>query len=66
MLFEFSTKPDRNGNKYYLGIDTDTKTYSRQRSHWYTIDEVIPINRKARRDLITQVEKEGYNEIDSI
>lgn len=66
MLFEFSTKPDRNGNRYYLGIDTDKKTYSRQRSHWYTMGEVIPITRKARGDLIAQIKKEGYDEIDSI
>ena len=66
MILEFSTKRDRNGNRYYLGIDTDRKTYSRERGKWYSRDDVTEITRKDRRRMIETLTAAGYTETESM
>lgn len=66
MILEFSTKRDRNGNRYYLGIDTERKTYSRERGKWYGRDDVTEITRKDRRRMIETLTAAGYTETASM
>ena len=66
MILEFATKRNQNGNRYYLGIDTDKKVFSRERGHWYTKDDVIEITKHDRNNLIEQLESENYKEIEHI
>ena len=62
MIIEFSTKRDVNGNRYYLGIDIDNKTFSRERGKWYGRDDVIEIGKRDRRKLIDALENGGFLE----
>ena len=64
MVFEFATRRDKNGNRYYLGIDNDNFTFSRQRGKWYGRDDIIEISKKDRRKLIEQLDRAGYTEIE--
>lgn len=64
MVFEFSTRRDVNGNRYYLGIDSDNFIFSRERGKWYGRDDIIEISKKDRRKLIEQLECAGYTEIE--
>lgn len=62
MILEFTTKIDRNGNKYYLGIDTDRKIFACTSRHWYSVSEFINITRTDRRKILDQLKNEGYTE----
>lgn len=64
MIIEYSTNRDRNGNRYYLGVDHDKKTFSRERAHWYCRDDVIEVSKKDRRKIIDLVTAAGYSEVD--
>lgn len=64
MILEFSTKRDVNGNRYYLGIDTDNKTFSRERGKWYGRDDVTEIGKRDRRKLIDDLQENGFTEIE--
>ena len=64
MFLEFSTKRDINGNRYYLGIDTDKKIYSRERGAWYGRDDIVEISRKDRKKIIETIERENFIEIE--
>ena len=66
MIIEFSTKRDINGNRYYLGIDTEARTFSRERGKWYGRDDVIEIGKRDRRKLIDALEEAGFTETDYI
>lgn len=66
LQLEFATKRDRNGNRYYLGIDTETKTFSRERSHWYSREDITEISKTDRRKMIDQLETAGYTEVNYI
>lgn len=66
MILKFATKRDVNGNRYYLGVDTENKTFARERSHWYSREDISEISKTDRRKMIDQLENEGYNEIDRI
>ena len=63
MLLEFATKRDRNGNRYYLGVDTENKTFSRQCSHWYCREDIVEIGKRDRNKIIEQLETANYKEI---
>ena len=65
MFLEFATKRDINGNRYYLGIDTEKKQFSRERGRWYSREDLTAeITRKDRRKLIETLEAENYTEIE--
>lgn len=64
MLLEFSTKRDRNGNRYYLGIDTEKKIFSRERGKWYGRDDVIEIGKRDRREIIDKLESDNFTEVE--
>ena len=64
MQLEFCTKRDPSGNRYFLGIDTENKTFSRQRARWYSREDAAEISKKDRRALIDKLESAGYTETD--
>ena len=64
MIFEFATKRDINGNRYYLGFDPVKKVYSRERGKWYSREDIIEISKTDRRELINKLEAAGFTEID--
>ena len=66
MVIKFATKRDRNGNRYYLGIDTDRKLYAVTASCWYGRADVIEVTKGDRGKLIKSIKEQGYTEIFSI
>lgn len=64
MIIKYSTKKDINGNRYFLGIDTDKKVFSRESAHWFCREDIIEISRKDRRRIVDELENNGYTEID--
>ena len=64
MKLEFATKRDINGNRYYLGIDTDNKTFSRERGKWYSREDITEIGKNDRRKMIKQLTAAGFTEIE--
>ena len=67
MIFSFSTKRDINGNRYFLGFDTEKKEFSRNCKSWYSArDLTAQITKKERLNLIDRLEKSGFSEVDYI
>ena len=64
MTMEFATKRDKNVNRYYLGIDTDNKTFSRERGRWYGRDDIVEIGKRDRQKMIDDLKTEGFEETD--
>lgn len=64
MILEYATKRDINGNRYYLGIDTDKKVYSRERGKWYSREDIVEISKADRRKVIDCLIAAGFTEID--
>ena len=64
MQLEFCTKRDQNGNRYFLGIDTENKTFSRERARWYSREDVAEISKKDRRAMIERLQAAGWAETD--
>ena len=64
MVFEYATRRDINGNRYYLGIDNEIFVFSRERGSWYGRDDIIEISKKDYRKLIAQLQRAGYTEIE--
>lgn len=56
MKLEFKSGPDRNGNMYYLLIDTDNKTYQENRNLW----DGLKVTRAQLRRLKETAKKDGY------
>lgn len=64
MVFEYATRRDVNGNRYYLGIDSDNFIFSRERGSWYGRDDITEISKKDYNKLLADVQRAGYTEIE--
>lgn len=64
MILEFATKRGANGYRKYLGIDTDKKVFSRERSRWYCRADIVEITDKDRRAIIDRLSDSGFTEVD--
>ena len=62
MLVRLGTKRDRNGNRYFLIIDHENKTYSKQPLHWLCRDDFIEVSKKDYRRYIDFLETFNYKE----
>lgn len=62
MILKFATKRDINGNRYYLAIDTENKTFSRLPRHWFCREDFIEVTKTDKRRLIETLKKDGYTE----
>lgn len=63
MLMKFTTKRDRNGNRYTLIIDTEAKTIKKDFNPFYSGD-YIEITRTDRRRLFDEAIKSGFKSIE--
>lgn len=66
MILKFATKRDKNGNRYFLAIDTDKKIFSRESAHWYSREDITEVSKTDRRKMIDQAEAANYTEVDYI
>ena len=64
MILEFKTKGNTYGHRKYLGIDTETKVYSRQSRSMIT--EGIEIKSSDMKELIEQCKRNEFKEVDFI
>lgn len=64
MILEYATRRDKNGNRYYLGIDNETFIFSRERGRWYSRADIIEISKKDYHKIIEQLQRAGYIEIE--
>lgn len=65
MILEFKTDRDKNGNALYLGIDTGAECYAITPRRW--IDKETPVlKRTDRRDIIEQLERNGWRRVEYI
>ena len=62
MIITYKTKRDINGNRYYLTVDTEKRTYKKDYNLWPR-DNEIEITKKQRREIAAQLDNEGYTEI---
>lgn len=63
MKMIFATKRDINGNRYFLTVDYEAKTFSRA-DRWSSSDD-IPATKSIIRRLVIQLKDAGYIEADS-
>lgn len=66
MLIKFATKKNVYGNRKYIAIDTESKTYSKQPSTWLCIGDFCEVTTKALREMEEKAKSEGYNYIDAL
>lgn len=66
MILQFATKRDINGNRYFLGIDTGARCFATESRHWYSREDIIEISKKDRREIIAQLETNGWRRVDYI
>ena len=62
-MVEFSTKLDANGNRYYLGVDFDNKTFTQTPRRIYHRDDVAEIGKRARVDMMKRLKAAGFEEV---
>ncbi len=66
MIIKFATKRDRNGNRYYLILDTERKQFSETASGFYHKDDYIEVTKRERRSLEIRALTDDYKEVDYI
>jgi len=67
MTIEFITRKDASGNRYYLGIDVNGKTFSRERKFSSSLIPVltqIEVSKRERKKIIEKLMVAGFSEID--
>ena len=62
-MLKFTTKRDRNGNRYTLLIDQEARTYKRSYNTSYDYSDYITITRKDRDKLTAELDEIGYKAI---
>lgn len=65
MILYFRTKRDMNGNTKFLAIDTKAETYAISPQSWIS-KETPEIKATDRRNIIKQLEKEGFRRVDNM
>lgn len=64
MILRFATKRDQNGNRYYLCVDFDAKTYAEQPRMMYRKGDFIEISKAERRQLKAEIIENGFTPVD--
>ena len=65
MILEFRTERDKNGNALFLAIDTGAECYAISPRGWISKETPV-LKRKDRRDIIQQLDKNGWRRVDYI
>ena len=63
MKIAFASKRDKNGNRYYLMVDSDKKEFARVPSHWYSKEDFVEVSKTELRNMAQKVEEAGYTEV---
>jgi len=66
MILEFSTKTNTNGNRYYLAIDTDNKTFSLNSRRIYFQKDVVTVTNRDRNKILKQLSEANFKAVDYI
>lgn len=67
MLLRYATKRNASGNRKYLAMDTERKVFSRESLHWYSKEDLTAeLTNAQRRNLIDELEKAGFSEVERL
>ncbi len=66
MILEFSTKTNTNGNRYYLEIDTDNKTFALNSRRIYFQKDVVTVTNRDRNKILKQLSEANFKAVDYI
>ena len=66
MIMKFATKRDNNGNRYFIGLDTENRIFARESKSWFCREEIIEIGKRDLHKLQEQLEKAGFTRIENI
>lgn len=66
MILKFATKRNTNGNRYFVGINTQSREYSRISHNWFCRDDFIEVSYKDLHKIIQQCKDSGFSEISYI
>lgn len=64
MKINIATKRNAAGWRKILLIDTETKEYSRESTHWFFREDFLEVSTTDFRRTLEKVEKEGYKEVE--
>jgi hypothetical protein len=64
MKINLATKRNASGWRKILLIDTETKQYSRESTHWFCREDFAEVSISDFQRTLEKVEKEGYNEVE--
>lgn len=66
MLLKFATKRNVNGNRHYIAIDTENKTYSKLPSSWICKGDFIETTKTALRQIEDKAKSDNYTYVGSL
>lgn len=66
MIMKFATKRNLHGNRRYLCIDTETKQFAREPSHWFCREDFVEVGYRDLQKLAEKCKNEGYVEVDNM
>lgn len=66
MLLKFATKRNTNGNRLYIAIDTENKTYSLMPRSWLCKGDFVEITRTALKQIEDKAKLDNYTYVGSL
>ena len=60
MITQYATKRDRNGNRYFLILDHDAKTYTTSETGFFHADDYVEVSKEKRRQLLEEARAAHY------
>lgn len=67
MILRYATKRNASGNRKFLAMDTERRVFARESLHWYSKEDLTAeLTNAQRRNLIDELEKAGFSEIERL
>ena len=67
MILRYATKRNASGNRKFLAMDTERKVFARESLHWFCKEDLTAeLTNTQRRNLIDELEKAGFSEIERL
>lgn len=66
MLLKFATKQNRNGNRSYIAIDSEAKTYSKNPTLWLCKGDFVEVTKAALQLIEDKAKVDNYKYVDSL
>lgn len=66
MILKFATRRDTNGNRYYLILDTEKKTFAETSGRFYHEGDYLQITQRERRAIKEKAKADGYKAVNCI